>query len=182
MKKTYTIVFALMVLLAMAMSAEALESKTMTRQSGDSAFASWSTNMSYAYLSVTETNNGTNIYVYTCDFSGCRSGIGFTQDDVLTMNKKQETATLSLVNFQLFNYNTGTVETVNIQVQWEGVGDVSKDRYTSTSKSGDFTYKSSSDSIYRAATATGSIGDIDLGTTNYSDLVEFKSATMTMNK
>ncbi len=54
--------------------------------------------------------------------------------------------------------------------------------YTSTSKSGDFTYKSSSDSSYRAATATGFIGNIDFGTTNNANLVEFKSSTMTMDK
>jgi len=60
MKKIYAFTFALMVLLTMAMSAEALEYKTISRSNGVSADASWTeTNgddvTTNTYLSVTET-------------------------------------------------------------------------------------------------------------------------------
>ena len=42
MRKIYTLVFALMVLLSVTMSAAALESKTIFRQNGVAAVASWS--------------------------------------------------------------------------------------------------------------------------------------------
>ena len=63
--------FTLIVLLSMAMSAEALESKTIERHNGASAYADWTeTNgdiTTYTYLSVTETNDGTDVYldIYT---------------------------------------------------------------------------------------------------------------------
>ncbi len=42
MKKIYTLGLVLMVLLSMTLSAAALESKTIFRQNGDAAVASWS--------------------------------------------------------------------------------------------------------------------------------------------
>jgi hypothetical protein len=67
MRKSYTIIFALIALLSMTMGVQALESKEIVRQNGAYASADWvETNdgvTTYTYLSVTETCDGTDIYV-----------------------------------------------------------------------------------------------------------------------
>ncbi len=91
MRKTYTILFTLIVLLSMAMSAEALESKTIERHNGASAYADWSeTNgniITDTYLSVTKANDGTDIYldIYTWDPS---NGILFDMINQVTRLQK----------------------------------------------------------------------------------------------
>ena len=58
MRKIYTMLFTLIVLLSMAMSAEALGSKTFERHNGGSAYADWTEVngdiTTSKYLSVTE--------------------------------------------------------------------------------------------------------------------------------
>ncbi len=195
MKKLYIVVFALMVLLSMAMSGTALQSKTITRQSGMSANAAWSEKTADGgyidkYLSVTETKDGTDIYVSICisDATGnysCKSGYNFTQENLFDMDSKRlDSATLTSVQVDLFDWfnPTPVVETITIKADWTGIGDVIKGSYKSISKYNDFISKYSDSSSYRGATATGSINDQDLGTSSYGSLVKFKSATMWMQK
>ena len=109
MRKSFAIIFALAVLLSMAMGAQALESKTMERHNGASASADWSeTNgdiTTYTYLFVTETDDGTDIYVstytYGPDFWSDKSGSMFTEDDVFSIDKKLNSASLSEVEIDV---------------------------------------------------------------------------------
>lgn len=184
MKKIYTLVFALMVLLSVTMSAAALESKAISRQNGEAATASWSDmgTGSYTDLSVTETNDGIDIFVIISTPTSFKFGSILTQENVFDIDKKLSTATISPVTLDLFDFSTGTMETITIQAQWTGFGDLTRNSFKFTSKSGEFIAKFSDNSVIRQATATGSIGDIDLGTSNFANIVKFKSASMTMEK
>ncbi len=180
MKKSYTVVFALMVLLSMTMSAAALEFKQKTLNNGDAGFASWSDGSTSTSLSVFETQGETDIFVDICtaDFTSCKFGFIFTQENVFDVDKKLTTATLFPVKIDLFDFNTGTVETVTIQAQWTGVGDLTKSSFTLKSKSGDFTAKFSDDTLMRDASATGSINGQELGTSQKAQLLKFKDVSI----
>ncbi|KCZ72568.1 hypothetical protein ANME2D_00997 [Candidatus Methanoperedens nitroreducens] len=191
MKKLYALVFALMLLLSTSISAVALESKTIYRQNGAAAYAVWSETAGDVYtdkfLSVTKTNDGTDIYVSICTFStegdySCKWGYKFTPEAVFDINKKLESATLSTVQVDLYDWYSPAMETVTIQAQWTGTGDATKGSYKVISKYGDYTSKYSDRSTFREATATGSIDDQELGTSDFGAMVNFKSAYMFMKK
>ncbi len=177
----------MVVVVSMTLSAAALESKTIFRQNGDAAVASWFDGTNSTGLSVTETDDGTDVFVSICtlDVTGslnCKFGFTNIQEDVFAIDKKLTTATLSPVKIDLFDFNTGTVETITVQAQWTGAGDLAKTSFRFTSKSGEFTAKFSDSSSIRDATATGSINNQDLGTSEFANLIAFKSASMTMEK
>lgn len=184
MKKIYMLALAFMVLFSMTMSTEALEQKTISRQNGEAAIASWS-DMATGYftdLSVIKTNDGTDIFVSISTPTSFKFGSIFTQENVFDIDKKLTTATLSPVTLDLFDFSTGTMETITLQAQWTGVGDLTRNSVKFMSKSGKFVAKFSDNSVIRQATATGSLNNIDLGTSNFANLVQFKSASMTMEK
>jgi hypothetical protein len=190
--KTMNIVVALLVMLSLTISATALETKSMTRENGVSAYASWSNTVAdgqeYTYLSVMKTDKGTDLYMDICiaDMSGnynCMYGFGFTQEDVFTMDKYMDSATLSSVNIDLFNSSTGMIEkTVQVQASWTGVGDVTKGSSHYISKFGDYTYKFSDSVSFRQATATGTLDGNELGTSVFGEMDKFKRASMSMEK
>ena len=199
MKKIYAFTFALMVLLTMAMSAEALQYKTISRSNGVAADASWTETdgdvTTDTYLSVTETNDGTDIslYIYTYDtMTGTlsdKSGYMYTQDDVFSMDKKLNSASLSDVQIDVNSWyvdETGEymseTETMTVSADWTGTGDITKSSYKSMSKDGDYVWRSSDSSSYRSAIATGSINGNDLGPSNSATLIKFKQAYMYMEK
>lgn len=184
MKKIYTIGFALVVMLSMIMSAAALEFKTITRQSGEAAVAGWSTpdGSTFTGLQAVKTKDGTDIFVFISTPTSFKFGSTSTQEDVFSINKKLTTATLSPVQLDLFDYNTGGVETITVQAQWTGKGDLIRNSFKFMSKSGEFVAKFSDSSTIREATATGSINDDDLGTSDFAELIAFKSASMQMIK
>ncbi len=180
MRKICTLGFVLMVLLSMTMSATALEFKQKTLNNGDGGAASWSDGSTNTFLNVFETQGETDIFVDICtaDFSSCKFGFIFTMDNVFDVDKKLNTATLSPVKIDLFDFNTGTIETITIQAQWTGVGDLTKSSFKETTKSGDFTAKFSDDTVFRDASATGSINGQDLRTSQKAQLFEFKSVSI----
>lgn len=199
MRKSYTIMLALIVLLSTAMSVQALESKTIERQNGASADADWceinDDVTTDTYLSVTETKDGTDIYVsmWSSDETGSyeKYGYMFTEDDIFSIDKKLNSASLSEVEIPVeewyLDYNTGEyifvgMDTLTVGADWTGKGDIFRDSYTSRSRSGNYVWKSSSSSKYRDASTTGSINGLDLGASYYAALSSFKSASMSMEK
>ena len=192
MKKLVTGLFVLMVLLSLAISAEAFESKSIYRDEGVAAYASWSEYTDGVhtdkFIQATTSNDGTDIYVSiwtydenTGDWSD-KWGYMFTQENVFKINNKLKSATLSPVEIELYDWNMGTVETINIAAQWTCAGDVTESSYKYISKYDDFMSKYSDKSSFREATATGSINDEDLGTSDYGELIKFKSVSMYMEK
>jgi len=199
MRKSYTIIFALIALLSMTMSVQALESKEIVRQNGAYASADWvETNggiTTYAYLSVTETNDGTDIYVsmWTYDEvtgdSSDKYGYMFTEDDVFSIDKKLNSASLSEVEIMVdewyynemgeYTYETGTM---TVGADWIGIGDTSRGSYKSVSRDGEYVFRSTENSLFREATVTGLIDGINLGSQSSASLVKFKTASMNMKK
>ncbi len=199
MKKLYTLVFAFMVLLSMTMSVEALEYKTINRQNGVSAYADWTdTNgdiSTYTDLFVTKTDDGTDIGVSICTNDmktgnwSCKSGNRFTQDNVFSIDKDLDSASLNAVEIDLYEWycdENGCWETpaesTTIQANWVGTGDKTKGSFRYASKYGDYIMKGSSSSISREATARGSINGNGLGESDFGGLAKFKSAYMDMKK
>lgn len=174
MKKLYVIAFALMVLLSVTLIALALEYKQKTLNNGGSASATWSDSITNSDLGVYTSQGQTFFYFTACDSESCKYGTPIGKV-VLDINKQLKTATLSPVKIQLYDINTGINEIVTIQAQWTGVGDTTKGSYTTTSKSGDYTSKFSSDTAYRSATATGAINSLQLGTSQSATISWFKS-------
>ena len=196
MKKLFTGMFMLMVLLSLTISAEAFDSKSIYRNEGMGASAGWSENYNGVYndkyINVMETDDGTDIYVGINsydefgNFLSDKWGYMFTQEDVFTIDKKLNSATLSPVDIELYVYDSNTdtyiIETVTIAAQWTGEGDVIKSSSRSIFKYDDFMSKYSDNTLYREATATGSINDVYLGPSDYGELVKFKSVSMNMEK
>jgi hypothetical protein len=196
MKKVISVAFALIVLLSLATNVQALESKTMQRSNGGSAWSSWTKTdgnlITNSYLSVSKSNYGTDIYFstdtwdtttgYTVD---SKSGYTSTTDDVFTINNKLNSASLTEVPIPVYNwYNwyTPEIETLNVTAEWVGTGEVQKGSSTYTSTNGDYRFKSTDNSNYRTATATGSVNNIDLGQNIGGNLYNFKSAYIEMQK
>ena len=193
MRKVFSVTFALIVLLSMATSVQALESKTIERHNGASAYAGWTEVngdvITDTYLDVTETDDGTDIYLgtYTWDSSNGnylneQSGYMFTNDDVFSVDKKLNSASLSEVEMEVYNYYTGESETLTVKADWIGKGCISKGSSTYSSRDGDYVWKSSDSSTSREASTTGSINGLDLGVNSYASLSNFKNAYMNMEK
>lgn len=193
MRKVFSVTFALIVLLCLATSAQALHSKTIQRDNGASASASWSqTNgdlITDNYLSVTKSNDGTDLYldVYTWDasngnFVDGKSGYMFTKDDVFSIDKKLNSASLSNVDVEVYNWDTGKTEILPVMADWSGIGEVSTGSSSYASTDGDYKFRSTSSSNYRDASATASINNNDLGQSNYGSLNSFKNAYIDMIK
>jgi hypothetical protein len=171
-----------------------MESKTIQRDNGASASAWWSnTNgnlITDTYLSATKSDDGTDIYLdsYTWDTTtgytvNDEHGYLFTTDDVFSIDKKLNSASLYEVPINVYNWYTGEMETVTVTADWIGTGEVQKGSSTYVSTSGDYRFKSASSSSYRTATATGSVNNNDLGQTdNNGGLSTFKSAYINMEK
>ncbi len=200
MKKIYKVVFALLAIFTIAMSAAALESKTMYRQDGVSAYAVWSEQTTSGstdkFISVTKTDLGTDIYVYICssDMSGngsCKSGYTLTSDDKLfTMDKKLDSATLNSVEINLYELQcdeTGMcwetpAGTVTVEANWQGTGEVTKGSFRTISKYNGYSSKYSDRTSSREAVATGSIDGTDLGQSQYGGMAAFKDVQISMQK
>ncbi len=191
MKQIYIAAFALLVIFSVTMSVGAFEEKTIYRQNGDSAYAEWyeqtQNGSTDKFVGVARSDDGTDIYVSICtsDIYGyytCKSGYTFTTDNVFTMDKKLGSATLSAINVDVYDWYNPVVETISIQADWTGTGDVMKGSYKYTSKNGDYVSKYSSSSIQREATAKGSLNDIELGTSTYGGMLKFKDVSMWMQK
>lgn len=200
MKQIYILALAFMVLLSMTMSVEALEQKTLYRQNGISAYADWTetTNDGLTidtYLGVTQTDDGTDISISICSYEiagngSCKSGYKFTQDNVFTMDKKFDSASLNSVQidnvYEWYCDENGCwespAESVTIEATWAGIGDISRGSYKWMSKNGDYISKGSSSSLSREATAQGFINGNDLGISDFAGLSRFKSMNMEMNK
>ncbi|TFH03420.1 MAG: hypothetical protein E4H06_04505 [Methanosarcina sp.] len=199
MRKSYTILFALIVLLSTAMSVEALESKTIERHNGAYAFADWTkTNdgvTTYTYLSVTETDDGTDIYVSMWTYGEMTSyekyGYMFTEDDVFSIDKKLNSASLSEVEIGVeewyVNYDTGEyifegTDTLTVKADWTGIGGTSKGSSRYVSRDGDYAFRSTENSLSREAVVTGLINDNDPGSQSFASMVKFKTAYMNMEK
>lgn len=190
MRKLCTVLLTLVVLLSTTMSVQALESKSIERHNGASAYAGWfETNDNvtvYTYLSVTETDDGNDIYVSTStygpDFWSDKSGYLFTKDNVFKINKKLNSASLSAVEIEVYDWYTGETETLTVKADWIGKGDISGGSSKYSSNNGDYMWKSNDSSNYRDASATGSINGLDLGASSYASLSNFKYAYMSMEK
>jgi hypothetical protein len=200
MKKIYMVVFALLVIFSFTMSATALETKIIDRQNGKAAYADWVETTPEGiitkdtYLSVTQSNIGTDIYLSICSYNtdgsySCKYGYTLIQDDVFSMDKKLNTANLESVQIDLYEWTCDeygncweTVDSKTIDANWAGTGDVSKGSYKYMSKSGDYMSKFSGSSSYRGATVTGSLNGLELGQTNYGAMVIFKQASISMQK
>lgn len=204
MRKLYGAAVALLVLLSATMSAVALTSKTIYRQNGESAYAGWTENINGnltkdTFLSVTRSNAGTDIYIsiYTYDMMGngsYRYGYRSIDDNIFSMDKKLESASLEAVEINLYQwscYENGfcwetPAGTAAIQAQWTGTGNIEKGSYMWKSRYNDFMEKGSSSSISRYAAATVSIAidgySQDLGPSSSGGLAAFKSVSMHMQK
>jgi hypothetical protein len=190
MRKLYTALLTLVVLLSTTTSVEALESKTIERHNGASAYAEWyETNdnaTTYTYLSVTETNDGTDVYVstytYGPDYWSEKWGYTFTEDDVFSIDKKLNSASLSEIEINVNDWYTGETENIAVKANWIGTGDISRGSSSYSSRNGDYVWKGSDSSTSRDASATGSINGLDPGVNSYGSMCNFKSAYMSMEK
>jgi len=150
--------------------------------------------MTETLLSVTQSDIGTDIWMYICtyDITGngsCKSGEIITQDNVFSMDKKLESASLKSVQIELYQWNcdaSGCWETpagiATIEATWSGTGTISKGSYKWMSKDDNYMAKGSSSSSSRTATAQGTLNNKELGTSAFGGMANFKSVDMQMIK
>lgn len=201
MKKIYMVVLSLLVIFSFTMSATALTQKTMDRQNGMAANGEWMQTTpdgitTDTYLSVTQTNYGTevNLYMYSYDNLGYWSskyGYKVIQNDAFSIDKQLNSAKLKAVQIDLYEwkcdeYGNNCMETLvdspTIDVNWAGNGDITKGSFKATSRFGDYMSKYSESSSRREATVTGSFNGNDLGLSYYGNLVIFKQVSISMQK
>jgi inhibitor of cysteine peptidase len=187
MKKIYMLVLVFMVLFSITMSVEALEQKKAFRQNDISAYADWSATTSdlttYTNLSVTQSGNGTDIRMKICTYYNagnwfCKSGDKLTQNNVFSMDKKFDFATLKSVQieFNLYcnnlfctkNLPDGIATKATVKATWTAVGKISMD--------------SNSGLLSRMATSEGIINNRKIGTSNFGGMAKFKCHTPIADK
>jgi len=199
MKKLYRLVFALMVMLSMTMSVQALEQKTIDRQNSLGAYAYWTKTTTdemkiITSLEVIQLDDGTHIDMRICTASkwglimSCKVGSKVTQEMVFSMDKKLDSANLKAVQIDLLesacyecepvSAGTATIE----EATWQGTGEVSESSNRYISKYNDYIDKGSYSNFERMATARVSINHEDLGTSSYARLFKSKSTIMNMQK
>ena len=118
----------------------------------------------------------------TGNFVDGKSSYMFTKDDVFSIDKKLNSASLSNVDVEVYNWDTGKTEILSVTADWSGIGEVSTGSSSYVSTDGDYRFRSTSNSNYRGASATGSINNNDLGQSNYGSLNSFKNAYIDMIK
>jgi hypothetical protein len=193
MKKIYMLALALIVLFSMTMSVEAQQQKTITIQNGTLAYAEWISKdlTTDTVLFVTQWDLGTSILFQICNstYLSCKSGGVFTQDNVFSIDKKLDYASLKSVTMEMTQsdcYLEGDVSictdtpagTATIDATWTGIGKVNKSSSLYISKSGDFRAKGSSDSLERMATANNE----ELGTSDIGGLSIYKYVDIQITK
>lgn len=192
MNKIQTLAVALMVLFSITMSAAALESKYMERHDGMSAYAQWTEKMvdnhsCNIYLNVIESDYGTEVYIDMCTLNDdgtwkCMWGSLFTEEDVFELDRNLETATLSPVEVELYDWETGTTKVITIDALWTGTDEAIKGSYKQMSKQGDYFMKFSEKSKHRPAIATGAMDGHELGNSDFAEMFMFDNVYMSMEK
>ena len=166
--------------------------KQIIRNNGMSADAAWHEERPDGgtldtYLFVTESHEGTDIYfeilVYEPDgISTGQFAYVFTTENVFDISKKLKTATLSPITVEIciFDEETGECEpaSVTLEAQWTGIGEVLKIKNKSSIKAEDFKAHFKEKTLVRQATATGSLGESDLGESEFAEIRKFKTVEM----
>ena len=199
MKQFYKILLALVLLLAMAVNAGAMEQKSITRQNSEYASANWVQNegdiVTQTYLYVEKVNGNTYIslsiqtYNELTGYWSNKYGNMYTQDNVFSISKNFNSACLSEIEMEVYeNYYddmggwTYNVETITVKADWNGKGEITEDRSKYVSKYGDSTSRTGAASVYRSATATGSINNYRLGEDPYATISSYNSVSKYMEK
>lgn len=195
-KKIYEIFSALMIMLIAGsmIGAAASTLKIVQKNAGSSAYGEWlNPNINYTFISAAQSNTGTDVFVQICtsvqESASCKWGSSSTTENVLTVDKKLNTASLNIKTMQVSNswcdeflcYESS--ETLNnIQVQWNGIGEIRDGSYRYSSKYDNIVFKASSSSFDRNAVATGSINGISIGESTFGNIGQFKSASTETHK
>ncbi len=164
---------------SMVMMGAAIEYNTITRTNGISANVLW-VNLSAdktvsTFVTATKSDVGTDVFVDICNITTleitCESGYKFTTENIFSAS----------LNGALLNTDIllSSNQLVNVKAQWTGTGDIKNLNDTTIQYDG-YTAKYTGVQ-FRQATAVGSINNIDLGATNYANLLTFKSVTITIN-
>lgn len=205
MKKHYRILtsmaIGIVLLLTATVGVSALEYKSMSRHSGSSsAYASWTWPISdpgqpivgsgYMNLEVNQTDDETRVSVnlsINMPDGTYMYGYGtlYTAADVFQVNGKLNSASLSAVTFDLYGYGWPTYpQTVTVSAEWTGSGDLYTQSSTQKWSVGDTSYKSTTDTSSRPATASGTITlpGVSLKVSQNAHLNSFTSSEMRMEK
>lgn len=168
MKKLCAITFGILVLLLVPASASAA-SDTKTYTDGQSASSGWNLGGDWGAANINvfkSSNSGTVIYVGANGYDANRVYYNFfgwatVPDDAATIDKQLDSASLSEVEVEVFDYTTYTYKTVTVKADWTAIGDLAKLKDTEKYKEGRIktTYKGVH--AWTDATATGSFIDFD---------------------
>lgn len=164
------------------------------RDNGFFADAFWYNEMpdgtlTYSSLFVSETSRGTDIFLSSQTYSPDGTftdvfGFTFTTEDVFSIDRKLDAASLSPIEMEVQSctfveddYDC-TFDTVEIQANWNGTGNILKTTSKSSFTAPDFKVRFSQSTSFQQATAIASIGDEDLGESSFAELGKFKSTEM----
>lgn len=186
MRKLFVLALGCSMLLGIAAPAHAGK-PTRTTYSSASANAFWysfeqvsrtTTRSTVWYVGVYASTDGTFSDLYreitTCRRDRCSSvfAIGFSDlsNDVFTIDSSglmgaHIDATYVLESFDDSRRSTGTTETVHIVADWEGVGTVEQNGGSYSYRDDFISIRATFEDAFRAAEATGSVNDADLGET-----------------
>ncbi len=197
MKKIIALSMTLVVLFAFTGTADALTSKYIYRTNGVSAMADWFTEgdiMVETVINVFKSKVGTEIMYFHCEGDPnaeyvCQDGMTTTDQNVFTVNKKLTTASLAPVEFEVWTYTCDEItceqsgpDMVIVKADWAGTGQLVKGKFMYKDHFGNFMSKFSAGTSMREASATGKVGDTELGLSTYGSIEQFRSMEMFMEK
>jgi hypothetical protein len=162
--------------------------KVIERNQGKQAFAFWDDisvevrgigTVVSAHFDVIETEQDTILYVILFTEDGnFADGLTTIDPNAFDIDKKLTTATLSPVKIEVVKYDEFSNEIgraeITIQATWEGTGELSTEKDKGHFKSENFREHFAQSSQFRDATAEGSINDVNLGTSDFAELLAFK--------
>jgi hypothetical protein len=197
-KKWKCVSIGLIVVLAAGLSFQQAfaepKDKIILRDNGSFAYGFWYSETpdgaaTYSSLFVSETSRSTDVVlsrqIYSPDGTFTDVfGFASTTEDVFDIANKLGAASLSPIEMEVQtctfvgeSYDC-TFDTETIQADWTGTGDIVKTTSKSSFVAPDFKVKFRQSTLFQQATATSSIGEEDLGESNYGELGRFKSVEM----
>lgn len=190
MKRFLVGVIALGVMLVPLATSAAAPYKDMFRTNGNGAVAEWYTENEgmgqYAFVLADSSDQGLFVGVQTCSINlvtyeaSCWTGFAFPESSSFMMDKKMNTASLAPIMVELWDDTGLNMQTVEVMVDWTGMGSTYKSKTNVISKYGTFKENYHDRATLRDADATGSIDGMDLEGLLYSQMASYRVADFLM--
>jgi hypothetical protein len=183
MKKFISSLAVFVAVMTIASPASAATFNQVSRSNGTSVFGSWVSQsgkiITYTDIDATKTNTGTDVYVSICTENiykansySCKSGYTVAPSSALIVNKLN-TAVLSTVSLDLYDWYGENSETVTVSANFTGYGSTYTSRDVYKYSNSGYSFSTRGKSSYRSATASATLNGTTLTGFEYGSFNQF---------